>query len=80
MGTQLVCDAELMVSDPAKSLAEGAIVPWRRGTKRMQAYYRSLQGALVKHFAVDECMPFADLPETFKKALYYGTGDRADRR
>ena len=44
----------------------------------MQAYYRSLQSALVKHFAVDDCIPFADLPETFKKALYYGTGDRAD--
>jgi len=75
LGTQLVCDADLMISDPAKSLAEGAITPWRRGTKPMQAYYRSLQSALVKHFAVDDCIPFADLPETFKKALYYGTGD-----
>src|SRR5207244_731863 len=25
--------------------------------------------------AVDDCIPFGDLPETFKKALYYGTGD-----
>jgi excinuclease ABC subunit A len=75
LGTQLVCDADLMVSDPEKSLAEGAITPWRRGTKPMQAYYRSLQSALVKHFEVDDCIPFADLPETFKKALYYGTGD-----
>jgi excinuclease ABC subunit A len=74
LGTQLVCDADLMVSDPGKSLAEGAITPWRRGTKPMQAYYRSLQGALVKHFAVDECVPFSDLPEVFKTALYYGTG------
>jgi excinuclease ABC subunit A len=76
LGTQLVCDADLMVSDPEKSLAEGAITPWRRGTKPMQAYYRSLQSALVKHFAVDDCLPFADLPEIFKKALYYGTGDQ----
>jgi excinuclease ABC subunit A len=75
LGTQLVCDADLMVSDPEKSLAEGAITPWRRGTKPMQAYYRSLQIALVKHFEVDDCIPFSDLPETFKKALYYGTGD-----
>jgi excinuclease ABC subunit A len=75
LGTQLVCDADLMVSDPEKSLTEGAITPWRRGTKPMQAYYRSLQSALVKHFAVDDCIPFADLPDTFKKALYYGTGD-----
>ncbi|HEV2842432.1 MAG TPA: excinuclease ABC subunit UvrA [Chthoniobacterales bacterium] len=75
LGTQLVCDADLMVSDPEKSLAEGAITPWRRGTKPMQAYYRNLQKALVKHFAVDDCIPFTDLAEAFKKALYYGTGD-----
>ncbi|HEX8490430.1 MAG TPA: excinuclease ABC subunit UvrA, partial [Chthoniobacterales bacterium] len=75
LGTQLVCDADLMVSDSEKSLREGAITPWRRGTKPMQAYYRSLQSALVKHFGVDDCIPFSDLPDNFKTALYYGTGD-----
>ena len=74
LGTQLVCDAELM-SDPEKSLKEGAITPWRRGTKPMLAYYRNLQRALVKHFGVDEAVPFGELPENFKHALYYGTGD-----
>src|SRR3954466_11320542 len=72
LGTQLVCDAELM-SDPEKSLKEGAITPWRRGTKPMLAYYRNLQRALVKHFGVDEAVPFAELPDNFKKALYFGT-------
>jgi len=76
LGTQLVCDPELMISDPTKTLAEGAITPWRRGTKRMQAYYRHLQSALVKHFHVDENVPFAELPERFKEALYLGTGDQ----
>ncbi|MDP9254308.1 MAG: excinuclease ABC subunit UvrA [Verrucomicrobiota bacterium] len=76
LGTQLVCDVELMISDPKKTLAEGAITPWRRGTKRMQAYYRQLQGALVKHFRVDEDAAFADLPDSFKQALYFGTGDQ----
>src|SRR5438876_471874 len=75
LGTQLVCDPELMVSDPEKTLAEGAITPWRRGTKRMQAYYRHLQAALVKHFRIDEDAPFAELPDQFKNALYFGTGD-----
>src|SRR3954471_1514919 len=46
LGTQLVCDADLM-SDPEKSLKEGAITPWRRGTKPMLAYYRTLQTALA---------------------------------
>src|SRR6202163_3940254 len=73
LGTESVCDPDLMISDPSKTLAEGAIKPWRRGTKRMQAYYRHLQGALVKHFHVDEDLPFADLSNEFKDALYFGT-------
>src|SRR6058998_3645874 len=77
LGTQLVCDPDLMISDPGRTLAEGAITPWRRGTKRMQAYYRHLQKALVKHFHVDENVPFRDLPEQFKQALYFGTNGTA---
>jgi excinuclease ABC subunit A len=75
LGTELVCDPDLMISDQTKTLAEGAITPWRRGTKRMQAYYRHLQGALVKHFRIDEDVPFAELPDPFKDALYFGTND-----
>jgi excinuclease ABC subunit A len=73
LGTQLIVDPDLMISDPTKTVAEGAITPWRRGPKRMRAYYRHLQGALVKHFHVDEDVPFADLPHEFKTALYFGT-------
>src|SRR5213082_748584 len=73
LGTQLMVDPELMISEPEKSIAEGVITPWRRGTKRMQAYYRHLQRGLVKHFQVAEDVPFADLPSEFKKALYFGT-------
>jgi excinuclease ABC subunit A len=76
LGTQLVVDPELLITDETKTIAEGAITPWRRGTKRMQAYYRQLQGALVKHFKVDEDSPFADLPNEFKTALYFGTNGK----
>src|SRR6476620_8216525 len=81
LGTQLVVDPELMISDPTKTLAEGAIIPWRRGTKRMRVYYQHLQNALIKHFNVNEDLPFTDLPETFKAALYFGTnGDPIEMR
>jgi excinuclease ABC subunit A len=73
LGTQPVIDPDLMISDQTRSIAEGAITPWRRGTKRMRAYYGKLQGALVKHFHVNEDAPFADLSEEFKTALYFGT-------
>ena len=75
LGTELVVDPELMISDQTKSIAEGAIVPWRRGPKRMQAYYKTLQSALVKHFGVDEFLPYSDLPESFRSALIHGTGE-----
>jgi len=35
LAPQVVCDPELIISDPGKTLAEGAITPSRRGTKRM---------------------------------------------
>jgi excinuclease ABC subunit A len=73
LGTQLVCDPDLMIADPTKTLAEGVVTPWRRGTKRMQAYYRHLQKALAQHFHINETVPFSDLPEQFKQALYFGT-------
>jgi excinuclease ABC subunit A len=41
----------------------------------MRGYYRHLQDALIKHFNVNEDVPFADLPDAFKAALYFGTND-----
>ena len=79
LGTEMVVDPELMIADPAKSISEGAIVPWRRGTKRMQAYYKTMQNALVKHFGVDEFLPYTDLPGKFKSALIHGTGNEPVR-
>src|SRR5881398_2663913 len=73
LGTQLVIDPGLLISDQAKTLSEGAITPWRRCTKRMRAYYRHLQDAMTKHFHVNEDVPFANLPDAFKAALYFGT-------
>ncbi len=79
LGTQPIVDPDLMISDPTKTLAEGAITPWRRGTKRMRAYYRHLQGALVKHFHVDEDVPFADLPERIQNCALLRHEWPADR-
>jgi excinuclease ABC subunit A len=77
LGTELVLDPDLMITDQSKTLAEGAITPWRRGTKRMRGYYLHLQDALIKHFHVDEHVPYADLPDAFKSALYFGTNGKA---
>src|ERR1043166_9557077 len=39
LGQKLVFDETLVVPDPEKSLEQGAILPWRRGGKRMIVYY-----------------------------------------
>ena len=77
LGTELVCDPDLIVSDPSKSLADGAVVPWAKATKRMHGYYRALLISLAKAFRVSMETPFEELPERFKEALFYGTGDRS---
>jgi excinuclease ABC subunit A len=76
LGTELVCDPELIVSDTGKSLAEGAVVPWAKATKRMHGYYRAMLTGLTKAFRVSMDTPFAELPQRFKDALFFGTGDR----
>ncbi len=76
IGTQMFCDPELMV-DLSKSLADGAIKPWRTGNKRMKQYYAALLDAMVRDGGVSDEKPFKDLPQAFKEALYFGTGSRA---
>jgi excinuclease ABC subunit A len=75
IGTQMFCDPELMV-DPAKSLADGTIKPWKTGNKRMRSYYAALLAGLVREFGVSENAPFRELPREFQSALFFGTGDR----
>ena len=77
LGTELVCDPELMIPDPQKSLEQGAVQPWARANKRMQNYYAGLLASLARAFKVPMDVPFADLPQRFKEALYFGTGEKA---
>ncbi|HVE15504.1 MAG TPA: excinuclease ABC subunit UvrA, partial [Chthoniobacterales bacterium] len=76
VGTQMFCDPELMV-DPAKSLAEGAIKPWKTGNKRMRQYYAALLEGLVREYRVADDVPFKELPSKFTEALFHGTHEHA---
>ncbi len=76
LGVLQVLDPELMVPDPTKTLAEGAVSPWHRGVgKRMRVYYQTVLRALAAHYDAPVDKPFADLPERFRRALFEGTGD-----
>ncbi len=75
IGTQRFCDPELMV-DPAKSLKQGAVKPWKSVNKKMRAYYAALEAGMIDAYGVDADRPFRDLAADFTDALFYGTGSR----
>jgi excinuclease ABC subunit A len=79
LGSEGFFDSDLVIPDQARSLADGAIGPWRKATKRMQAYYNAQLNALANIFGISVETPYADLPAGFKEALLYGTGDRVVR-
>ena len=74
LGQKMVFDAALIVPDPEKSLEQGAILPWRRGGKRMVAYYKALLRGVAAHYQQALETPYQTLPEDFKTVLLNGSG------
>ena len=60
LGQKLVFDEGLIVPDPEKSLEQGAVLPWRRGGKRMVVYYKSLLRGLAQHYQQSLETPYKD--------------------
>jgi excinuclease ABC subunit A len=75
LGQKMVFDEGLVVPDPDKSLEQGAILPWRRGGKRMVTYYKGLLRGVAAHYDQSLEKPYKDLPEDFKRALLWGSGE-----
>jgi len=75
LGQKMVFDEGLVVPDPEKSLEGGAVLPWRRGGKRMIVYYKSMLKAVAAHYGVSLETPYKDLAEDFRERLMWGTGE-----
>jgi excinuclease ABC subunit A len=75
LGQKLVFDEALVVPDPEKSLEQGAVLPWRRGGKRMVTYYKAMLRAIAAHYQQSLETPYKDLPEDFKRVLLHGSGE-----
>ncbi|HWQ90635.1 MAG TPA: excinuclease ABC subunit UvrA, partial [Clostridia bacterium] len=75
LGQKMVFDEALVVPDPDKSLEGGAVLPWRRGGKRMIVYYKAMLRAVAAHFNQSMETPYRELPEAFQRALLSGTGE-----
>ena len=75
LGQKMVFDEGLVVPDAEKSLEQGAVLPWRRGGKRMIVYYKAMLRAVASHFGQSLEKPFKDLPDDFKEVLLHGSGE-----
>lgn len=67
-------DPKLLV-DENLSIDEGALQPIF-GTMEFSGWYRQNINGLIDYHGVDPSVPLKDMPENFKKELYWGTGDR----
>lgn len=74
LGQKLVFDEGLIVPDREKSLEQGAIVPWRRGGKRMVVYYKALLRGVAAHYQQSLDQPYESLPQDFQHVLLHGSG------
>lgn len=72
LGSRLEVDPDLIVSDPTKSIAEGALVPWNSTTS---LYYFSLLKGVAEHYGFDFNTPFNQLTEKQQHVLLFGSGD-----
>ena len=75
LGVKQYFDPDLVVSDPAASVADGAI----RGWDRRNVYYFHLLKSLARHYAFDVDTQFRKLRKKQKDAILYGSGrERVD--
>ncbi len=74
IGTRYQVDPDLVVPDPDRSLAEGAIAPWS-GRTRMGYFQRMLEG-LAADMGFPITTPWRDLPKKAQKAVLQGTAGR----
>ncbi len=72
LGIEIYFDADLIVPDERKCLAEGAIAPW---TGAMSPYFDQTLQSLAKHYKLSLRTAWEDLPEHFRVAVLHGTGD-----
>ncbi len=66
-------DPQLIVPNPELSLREGAVLPW---ANRQSLFFIDFLEAFTRSFGTDIYTPFKQLPEDFREALLYGSGDR----
>ena len=74
LGSTTEFDPDLIIPNPELSLREGAIALW---ANRNTVHFIEFLDALTAHYGIDIYTPYKDLPERFKNALLYGSGNES---
>jgi excinuclease ABC subunit A len=70
IGTRMEVDPELIVPDPTKSLADGAVSVW--GGRNGKDYFGRLVDALAEELGFDPATPWEELPPKARRAILHG--------
>jgi excinuclease ABC subunit A len=69
LGAMVDFDPDRVIPDESKSLAEGAIVPWARGDRKL---VREALQSLSRDFLIDLATPFGKLPRKQREIVLFG--------
>ena len=78
LGTQLKVDTNLIINDPSLSIMDGALRWFGQLRKKKSGAIRYLQ-TIAEHYGADLNTPWQDLPQKFRDALIYGSGEERIR-
>ncbi len=72
LGRLLRVDPELVVPDPDRSIADGAVEPWASQT---MMYYPQALLSICRHLGADPTTPWKRLPKRVRDVILFGSGD-----
>ncbi|MBD3245894.1 MAG: excinuclease ABC subunit UvrA [Candidatus Omnitrophica bacterium] len=73
LGNKQEFDTDLIVPEPHRTLREGAIEVWRRGSRGYIMYYRSLLRDLADEAGFSMDVPFSRLAPATRQLILYGS-------
>jgi excinuclease ABC subunit A len=73
-------DEDLVVPDPGRGVADGAIEPWRNNGPRMNMRYARSLRRFCEAMGVTRTTPYAELPRTVRRVLMHGTSEAEEAR
>jgi len=76
LGRQMTFAEELVVPDPAKSVREGALKPWRIGGKNLIIKHNALLRQLADQLPYEPETPWQELTAETRRQILHGAGER----